>query len=441
MKIKSPFHKGLFLYLSFMKIEALHQIFIRFPTVCTDTRKIEQNSIFFALKGHNFNGNSYASEAIRKGAKYSIVDEEECVTSSDIILVDNVLKTLQDLATHHRQYCNAKVLGLTGSNGKTTTKELIHAVVSKKYRTVATKGNLNNHIGVPLTLLSIKEDTEIAIVEMGANHQKEIAFLCNLAQPDYGYITNFGKAHLEGFGGEEGVIKGKSELYDYLIAQEKIIFLNADDPIQKEKLRYYPRKYGFSQADNEHFNIHFLGADPFVRLKVENTVIDSKLIGKYNFTNCAAAVLIGKYFNVLIENIKEALEDYIPENNRSQLLSKNGHHVILDAYNANPSSMRAALENFKAMEGQNKLLFLGDMFELGDTTPDEHQRIVDYVSELNFKDVILVGANFNNTKCNFIKFKSFANLEEKFGQLNLKNNDILIKGSRGMALERILNLL
>ncbi len=441
MKIKSPFSKGLFLYLSFMKIEELHQLFIKFPIVCTDTRKISKNSIFFALKGDNFNGNTYASEAIRKGAKYSIVDEEQFATNGNIILVDNVLKTLQDLAKHHREYCNAKVIGLTGSNGKTTTKELIYAVLSKNYRTVATKGNLNNHIGVPLTLLSIKEDTEIAIVEMGANHQKEIAFLCNLAQPDYGYITNFGKAHLEGFGGEEGVIKGKSELYDYLIANNKPIFLNADDPIQKEKLRNYPHKYGFSKADHEYYNIHFLGADPFVRLKVENTVIDSKLIGKYNFTNCSAVVLIGKYFNVPIENSKEAIEDYIPENNRSQLLSKNGHHIILDAYNANPSSMKAALENFKSMKGKNKLLFLGDMFELGASAADEHQRIVDYVSELNFQDVIIIGANFNNTKCDFLKFKSFTNLEESFDQLKLKNNFILIKGSRGMALERILNLL
>lgn len=424
-----------------MKIEQLHQLFLRFPIVCTDTRKIEENSIFFALKGESFNGNSYAAEAIEKGAKYSIVDEEEYAINDAILLVDDALKTLQDLATYHRQYCNAKVIGLTGSNGKTTTKELIHTVLSKKYRTVATRGNLNNHIGVPLTLLSIKEDTEIAVVEMGANHQKEIAFLCNLAQPDYGYISNFGKAHLEGFGGEEGVIKGKSELYDYLIRHEKAIFLNVDDIIQKDKLVHYHRKYGFSQTDHEYYTILFLGADPFVRLKVENKIIDSKLIGKYNFTNCSAAALIGKYFNVTIENIKEAIEDYVPENNRSQLITKNGHNIILDAYNANPSSMRAALENFKGIQGSNKVLFLGDMFELGEAAPDEHQRIIDYVAELNFQDVILVGENFYNTKCNFLKFKSFAHLEESFGQLNLKNNSILIKGSRGMALERILNLL
>ncbi len=312
-----------------MTIPELHQLFLNHPIACTDTRLIEENCIFFALKGSNFNGNTYAFEALKKGAAYCVVDEKEYVTSNKIILVDDVLETLQVLATYHRNYYSAKVIGLTGSNGKTTTKELINAVLCKKYRTIATKGNLNNHIGVPLTLLSIKKDTEFAIVEMGANHQKEIAYLSRLAQPDYGYITNFGKAHLEGFGSPEGVIKGKSELYDYLISQEKYIFLNADDPIQKEKLMTYIPKFGFSEKDQEYYKIDFLTADPFVSLQVENSTIQSKLIGRYNFANCCAAILMGKYFNVPLPSIKKGIEAYEPKNNRSELIQKNGHSIIL----------------------------------------------------------------------------------------------------------------
>jgi UDP-N-acetylmuramoyl-tripeptide--D-alanyl-D-alanine ligase len=294
---------------------------------------------------------------------------------------------------------------------------------------------------VPLTLLSIKKDTEFAIVEMGANHQKEIAFLCNLAQPDYGYITNFGKAHLEGFGSAEGVIKGKSELYDYLIAQGKSIFLNADDPIQREKLRTYMPKFGFSETDYTYYSIKFLAATPFVRIEVEKVTISSKLIGRYNFPNCCAAILMGKHFNVPLLLIKQGIEAYAPKNNRSELLQKNGHHIVLDAYNANPTSMVAALENFHAMEGVNKVLFLGDMFELGEASIEEHQKIADFVSELNFENVILVGENFSKTTCSFRKFNSFSSLAEHIGALKLKNNTILIKGSRGMALERVLHLL
>tara|TARA_R110001592_G_scaffold40349_19_gene132533 strand:+ start:9271 stop:10545 length:1275 start_codon:yes stop_codon:yes gene_type:complete len=424
-----------------MTIEQLHQLFLEFPQVCTDTRKISPNCIFFALKGDNFNGNKYASQALEKGASYAIVDEEEFAGSDNTILVKNVLTTLQNLSQFHRNYCKAKVIGLTGSNGKTTTKELITAVLSKKYKTIATKGNLNNHIGVPLTLLSITPDTEMAIVEMGANHLNEIEFLCKLAEPDFGYITNFGKAHLEGFGSEEGVIKGKSELYDFLTSHNKSVFFNADDPIQKEKLSTVIKKFGYSQNDNEFFNIKLIGADPFVKIAIGDIHITTQLVGSYNFTNCCAAILIGKYFNVEMDEIKKGIENYIPQNNRSQIIDKNGHHIILDAYNANPTSMKAALENFQQLKADYKVAFLGDMFELGKTAEKEHQEICNIATNMNFDQVFLIGENFFKTKSDCSKFKSFDHLKETLNNKTLKNATILIKGSRGMALERILDLL
>ena len=424
-----------------MTIEQLHQLFLEFPQVCTDTRKISPNCIFFALKGDNFNGNKYAAQALEKGASYAIVDEDEFAGSDNTILVKNVLTTLQNLSQFHRNYCKAKVIGLTGSNGKTTTKELITAVLSKKYKTIATKGNLNNHIGVPLTLLSITPDTEMAIVEMGANHLNEIEFLCKLAEPDFGYITNFGKAHLEGFGSEEGVIKGKSELYDFLTSHNKSVFFNADDPIQKEKLSTVIKKFGYSQNDNEFFNIKLIGADPFVKIAVGDIHITTQLVGSYNFTNCCAAILIGKYFNVEMDEIKKGIENYIPQNNRSQIIDKNGHHIILDAYNANPTSMKAALENFQQLKAHYKIAFLGDMFELGKTAEKEHQEICNIAANMYFDQVFLIGENFFKTKSDCSKFKSFDHLKETLNNKTLKNATILIKGSRGMALERILDLL
>ncbi len=424
-----------------MTLEQLHALFLAHPTICTDTRKITDNCLFFALKGPNFNGNKFAKEALTKGAAYVIIDEEDHRISEQCILVDDVLQTLQKLSTFHRNYGNAKVISITGSNGKTTTKELINMVLSKKYRTIATKGNLNNHIGVPLTLLSITNTTEIAIVEMGANHQKEIAFLSSIAQPDFGYITNFGKAHLEGFGGVEGVIKGKSELYDYLIANKKHVFLNADDPIQFQKLGSYTKKIGFSQSDHKFYNIQFIDANPFVALEVESIPIETQLIGKYNFTNCSAAILMGKYFNVPMEAIKVAIESYQPKNNRSQIINKKGFEIILDAYNANPTSMKAALENFAIMEAKNKTLILGDMFELGRDALKEHQSIADMIKNLSFNDVFFVGENFFATKTSYEKFKSFHDLKEHLNQNRLKKGALLIKGSRGMALERVLDIL
>lgn len=397
--------------------------------------------MFFALKGDNFNGNNYVLEALAKGAVYAVVDEVRHVHNDRVIVVDNVLETLQNLAAFHRNHCRAKIIGLTGSNGKTTTKELITAVLSKKYRTVATKGNLNNHIGVPLTLLSITKDTELAVVEMGANHLHEIALLSQLAQPDYGYITNFGKAHLEGFGSEEGIIKGKSELYDHLIPQKGYVCINADDPIQKNKMMGYNRTFGFSETNDSTYRIQFSGASPFVSLTVNGTLIQSRLIGRYNFHNCCAAIAFGLHFEVSLEAIKKAIEAYESKNNRSELLSKNGHHIILDAYNANPTSMKAALDNFKYMEANNKILFLGDMFELGVAAGKEHQNLVDHVAQLGFEKVILVGEHFYGTTCGFQKFRTYSDLETNMGTLGLNKNYILIKGSRGMALERILNLL
>lgn len=425
-----------------MNIQDLYSIFLAHPTVSTDTRKIEKNSIFFALKGEHFNGNHFAKQALENGASYVVVDEEAYNINDRTILVDHVLETLQKLANHHRNQSAAQVIALTGSNGKTTTKELINAVLLKKYKTIATKGNLNNHIGVPLTLLTIRPDTEIAIIEMGANHKQEIEFLCGIAEPDFGYITNFGKAHLEGFGGVEGVIIGKSELYNYLTTNGKSVFLNADDPIQVSKLSTYHKKIGFSTTNPHFYRIQFLGADPYVTIEVEGVRIESKLIGAYNFHNCCAAITMGNHFSIELQQIKNAIESYTSANNRSQIIQKGGRYIILDAYNANPSSMKVALENFAALNKQEKILILGDMFELGETAKEEHQAIVDLASSLNFKEVFLVGENFYKTETVFKKLKNFDAFRDYLKKNTLKTNaSLLIKGSRGMALERTLDLL
>jgi len=425
-----------------MKIDAIHQLFLDCTSICTDTRKVKNNCLFFALSGEKFNGNTFANEALTKGAKYAIIDDAKFKTSDNTILVENSLKTLQELATYHREYLGLKIIALTGSNGKTTTKELINVVLSKKYNTTATVGNLNNHIGVPLTLLSMDKNTEIGIVEMGANHKKEIALLCNIAKPDYGYITNFGKAHLEGFGGIEGVIKGKSEMYDYLISNNKLVFYNAEDTIQEEKLRDYNSKVGFSNNNTTDYNYTLLDTNPFVTFTTEDIVIKSNLIGAYNFTNLCAASTIGRHFEVTLNQIQTAVKDYTPTNNRSQIINQGSNSIILDAYNANPSSMDVALKNFSIQDAKNKIAILGDMFELGDSAPEEHQNIVNLLSFLDIDKVILVGENFYNTNTensNLEKYKSFEDFKNNYK--TIKDSALLIKGSRGMALERVLELL
>lgn len=424
-----------------MTISELHQLFLTAPHPCTDTRKITPNCFFFALKGENFDGNTYAAEALNQGAAYAIVDSPAAAEKKGAILVQDVLGTLQDLAKFHRQYCGTKVIALTGSNGKTTTKELITAVLSKKYRVIATKGNLNNHIGVPLTLLSIGPDTEIAVVEMGANHPKEIEFLCRLARPDYGYITNFGKAHLEGFGSVEGVIRAKSELYDHLLAHDKFVFYNADDPVQDKRLSSVTKKYGFGKGTDTSCPIQLLDADPFVRIQVGNILIHTQLVGSYNFSNCCAAIAIGTYFKVDITDVKSAIENYIPQNNRSQIIEKNGLKIIMDAYNANPTSMRAALENLNGLKASHKVVFLGDMFELGQSSEAEHQEIADLIGTMDFDRIFLIGSNFYGTKGPLNRYRSFDGMASVLKTDPISDAVVLIKGSRGMALERILDLL
>lgn len=426
-----------------MTIEQLHKIFLNSSGICTDSRKIFNNCLFIALSGDNFNGNTFAKQALEKGAKYALIDQKEYKINDQTILVNNSLESLQKLANYHRKYLGLKIISLTGSNGKTTTKELINTVLSKKYKTVATVGNLNNHIGVPLTLLSMNKDTEIGIVEMGANHQKEIQFLCNIAEPDYGYITNFGKAHLEGFGGVEGIIKGKSELYDYLIENDKNIFMNADDKIQQQKLKEYKKTACFSSSkDKCDYQIEFKEVNPFVVFTFDNTQIESKLIGTYNFTNLCAATTIGKHFNVSTDDIKSAIESYIPSNNRSQIIDKGNNKIIMDAYNANPSSMEVALDNLNKLSNNRKIAILGDMFELGNDAPSEHQKIADLVTNLNLYKIYLIGENFNRVTIKedkIEKYSSFENFKSNFKEI--RNSTILIKGSRGMALERVLDLL
>lgn len=426
-----------------MDIKALHQYFLKSSGVCTDTRNITENCLFFALKGENFNGNHFTQEALDKGAYKVVVDEDAFHKSSEeTVLVESVLLALQQLAYYHRKFLDLQILALTGSNGKTTSKELINAVLSQKYKTVATKGNLNNHIGVPLTLLEMTKSTEFGIVEMGANHIGEIAMLCEIAQPDYGYITNFGKAHLEGFGSITGVVTGKTELYRFLKKNNKTVFLNADDPKQIEMSQGIKSiQFG---PEGKDCNIKLLNSSQQLRLGFKNIEIQSNLVGTYNFPNLAAAIAIGNYFKVSAEEIKAGIESYIPANNRSQLLKKETNTVLLDAYNANPTSMMAALENFKQAKGKNKILFLGDMFELGGESESEHQNIVNFLSKNSIGKVFLVGINFYKTQSedtNINKFETFEDLKEELSKISIQNSTLLIKASRGMALERILNLL
>ncbi|WP_417364204.1 UDP-N-acetylmuramoyl-tripeptide--D-alanyl-D-alanine ligase [Galbibacter sp.] len=428
-----------------MDTAALHEIFLNSTGVTTDTRKIAKNYLFFALHGEHFNGNEFAQQALDSGASYAVIDDPKFHSGDRTIVVNNSLQTLQELAKFHRQYLNLPLLALTGSNGKTTTKELLNAVLSKKFKTVATVGNLNNHIGVPLTLLAMDKKTEFGVVEMGANHPKEIEFLCNIALPDYGYITNFGKAHLEGFGSIEGVIQAKSELYQHLMQRDKTIFYNVEDPVQKKKLMTHTKVYGFaSQKSNlvSDVKIDLTQSQPFVSVNFNNIEIPTKLIGAYNYTNIAAAACVGSYFKIKTIDIKDAISNYTPSNNRSQIIEKGKMKIILDAYNANPSSVQAALNNFAQQSQENKTLILGDMLELGTEAAAEHQDIVDQITEYGFENVYLIGQNFYNTDGDYLKFKNFEEFKIVFTNTRKgKHPELyLIKGSRGMALERTLEL-
>ena len=400
--------------------------------------------MFFALRGENFDANAFAEEALVKGAAYVVIDNPQYKSSDKMLLVNDSLEALQQLARYHRRELGLPVIGLTGSNGKTTSKELINAVLSQKYNTTATIGNLNNHIGVPLTLLSFTKDTEIGIVEMGANHQKEIEFLCTIAEPNFGYITNFGKAHLEGFGGFEGVIKGKSELYEYLSKHTKTAFVNLDDPIQSEKTAHFPR-YTFAAGDyNCDVRIESIEANPMVVIRYNGDTITSNLIGIYNAANISAAIAMGHYFKISDSKIKAAIEGYIPANNRSQLIEKESNKIILDAYNANPSSMQAALRNFLQLEGERKLSLLGDMFELGNESLMEHKGIIESVEDEAGTQFCFVGKDFYANrieKPNFHFFEDYESLKNYLSATRFNDFTILIKGSRGMALERVLELI
>jgi len=426
-----------------MKIETLHALFLESSGICTDTRKITPRCLFFALKGDNFNGNKFTQDALDKGAFKVVIDDINYhKNTGETILCRSSLALLQKLASFHRNYLGIPIISITGSNGKTTSKELINTVLSQKFETAATLGNLNNHIGVPLTLLSMSETTEMGLVEMGANHLKEIHELSTIAQPDYGYITNFGKAHLEGFGSLEGVVQGKTELYRYLKDAGKMVFVNGNDPKQLKHSEGMSRvTFGNEQQD---LHIRLKDASEMLIVEYKGTTIRSNLIGLYNFHNIAAAIAIGAHFSISTEEIKRAIESYIPTNNRSQLIRKGSNDIILDAYNANPTSMMAAIENFIQTKGDKKVLFLGDMFELGADTAAEHQYITTFLENNSFGNVFLIGENFFQTDASaphIQKHKTFEDLKKTLEKSAPKDSRILIKASRGMALERILDLI
>ncbi|XCI74942.1 MAG: UDP-N-acetylmuramoyl-tripeptide--D-alanyl-D-alanine ligase [Flavobacteriales bacterium] len=427
-----------------MDIKELYRIYLASSGVSTDSRKITKDCLFFALRGESFDGNCFASESLSKGALAAVVDDERYRDSMQqgFLRVEDSLIALQTLAAYHRKTFSIPLIAITGSNGKTTTKELLTSVLSKKFKTYATEGNLNNHIGVPLTLLAIPADAQMAIVEMGANHQKEIEFLCTIAQPDYGYITNFGQAHLEGFGSFEGVIRGKSELYQYLRFHNKKAFINADDPIQMEKSQGI-RRYGFSQRFIADIQIRQLSNPLTFRLVFDGVEIHPQLIGRYNFTNMATVIAIGNHFGVPADHIKAAIESYTPVNNRSQLIQRGGLRIILDAYNANPSSMREALLNFTQLEGY-KTVILGDMFELGALEGEAHEEIVRLAQMSVINSLLLVGERFNQVSIadeRVTRFRDRSVLIRFLQDNPITTGTLLIKGSRKMALERLLEVL
>lgn len=428
--------------------EQLYQFYLKHPVICTDTRSITTGCLFFALKGENFDANTFAEQAIAHGAAYAIVDNPSLANNSQCLLVDDVLTALQNLAKHHRNQLNIPVIGLTGSNGKTTTKELIRAVLAERFRTFATKGNLNNHIGVPLSILSLTRDIEIAVIEMGANHQKEIEFLCEIARPTHGLITNVGMAHLDGFGGFEGVKKGKAELYAFLKANYGFSFINRENPYLLEmsttaglhKIVYY----GISSGNTVSGSLKH--SDPLIEFEwsSEGKTHQAKanLTGTYNFENILAAICIGQFFGLTPHEINNGLANYFPTNNRSQLAKTEQNTVICDFYNANPSSMAAALNNLNTLSATNKTAIVGDMFELGEEAPIQHQKVIELAMSLQLDNRIFIGKNFYEFKDKFDAL-FFNTPEEASAYLStnpIAEHLVLLKGSRGMALERLLPL-
>ena len=425
-----------------MMIQQIYNRYLEKINICTDTRKITEGCIFFALKGPNFNGNEFAKEAIEKGASFAIIDDALYAIDDRYIIVKDVLTTLQELARFHRKELKSKIIGITGSNGKTTSKELCLQVLKKKYNTMATSGNLNNHIGVPLSILSIGTDTEIAIIEMGANHINEIEFLCGIAQPDYGVITNVGKAHLEGFGSLEGVLQAKTELYRYLATKNAPVFVKDNDYVLIDKIPKECPIIRYGELKDSKYIIKFNGAQPFVMVSFNETQIQSQLIGDFNFDNIALSIAIGIEFGIETIDIKEAIENYVASNNRSQIIKTNANTILLDAYNSNPMSLEKAIQNLNNIKHENKVMILGDMFELGEETIIEHKKIIAQCLNSGVSHVYLVGKIFNAV--NNTKYTSFENTIDLIELLNtqaIKDAFILIKGSRGMKLEKVVDCL
>jgi UDP-N-acetylmuramoyl-tripeptide--D-alanyl-D-alanine ligase len=424
-----------------MTIEQLYSIFLQFPSVQTDTRKLKTGDLFFALKGENFNGNAFARQAIEAGAAHAIIDEPAYSIPDKTILVEDVLTTLQQLAGHHRKQFSIPFIAITGSNGKTTTKELVHAVLSARYITYTTEGNLNNHIGIPLTILKIKTDAQLAVIEMGANHQHEIEGYCQYTQPTHGIITNCGKAHLEGFGGVEGVRKGKGELYEYLKGHDGTAFVMKDYDYLQQMSSGMPAiiTYGSTAAD---ITGRIRSSEPLLQIEIHtgtaSGVIQTQLVGDYNFPNVLAAVTAGTFFHVPFAQIKSAIEQYIPSNSRSQLVTKGTNTIILDAYNANPSSMKLAIENFARIHAANKVLLLGAMAELGTESIAEHQAILSLIQQFSWKAVALVGGDFLRITHPFHSFINAAAARDWLEQQQFENTHLLIKGSRSMQMESVL---
>ena len=424
-----------------MNIQKIHELFLLNNSVSIDTRNIKSNDIFFAINGPNFNGNKFALEAIKKGCSYVVSDElEVSKLSNKIVYVEDSVKALQELANYHRRTLNAKIIAITGSNGKTTSKEILLNVLKSKYNTIATKGNLNNHLGVPLTLLSMNKDTEIGIIEMGANHLKEIEALCKIAEPDYGYITNFGNAHLEGFKTLEGVIKGKSELYEYLKSNSKLIFYNSQNNTQSNVIGEYTNSFSYGINANDDCQLTKVKSSDNIQVSYKNKTISSKIYGDYNFDNICIAIAIGDFYNIDFEDIKKGVENYLPDNNRSQITTKESNTIILDAYNANPTSMDLAIKSFEKLKHTNKVIIAGDMFELGEESNKYHQQIVNYLESTSNIEIFIVGVNFSKTN-HSNKIKSLVTTDELITdlmKLKIKNSSILIKGSRGMELEKVI---